>query len=191
MRVPHSLAYARTLAHTHTYLNLRTTLAWCTEGKKSLFAGVWFCLKSQALFIAIKVPPTILPLLKSPQLYIILISTEPRKRREKEGLKFLQSFGKDQERKSPACPETVTKERSSRGLFPDQLSDCSSELSSAGSLDMSIQMAVAPRKPLQPHQDNYLNQLDVHVCLCSTLLEGIRKEQHKPTKNRNFIQTAS
>ncbi len=82
-----------THTHTHTCVNPRTSLAWWTERRKSPFTGVWFCLKSLALFIVIKVPLTIPPVLKSPQPYIILISTESRERWEKEGLKFLQSIG--------------------------------------------------------------------------------------------------
>lgn len=80
-----------TCAHTHTCVNQRTGLARWTERRKSPLTGVWFCLKSPALFIVIKGPLTIPPLLKSPQPYIILISTESRERREKEGLKFVQS----------------------------------------------------------------------------------------------------
>lgn len=61
----------------------------------STFTAVWFCLKSTALFIVIKVPPSSPLLLQSPQPYIILISTELRVRREKEGLRLLQPTEED------------------------------------------------------------------------------------------------
>lgn len=63
--------------------------------EKPFYWCVVFFFKSAALFIMIKVPPTILPLLKSPQPYIILISIESREssKREKKGLKMLQSVG--------------------------------------------------------------------------------------------------
>lgn len=56
------------------------------EKGEGLFTGVWFCLKSAALFIVIEVLPTILSLsLKRPQLYIILISSESGDSQEKKG----------------------------------------------------------------------------------------------------------
>ena len=85
--------HTHTHTHTHTCVNPRTSLARQTERRKSPFTGVWFCLKSPALFIVIKVPPSIPPFLKNPQPYIILISTESRERRKQEGLRSLQSVG--------------------------------------------------------------------------------------------------
>lgn len=70
----------RTETRTHTCVNPRSSLAWWMETRESPSTGVWFCLKSSALFIVIKVPLTIPPLLESPQPYIILISTESRTR---------------------------------------------------------------------------------------------------------------
>ena len=87
IQVPRSHPHVRT----HTCVNPGSSLARSEEGRKSPFTGVWFCLKSPALFIVIKVPPTIPPLLKIPQPYIILISAESRERRPKQGPKFVQS----------------------------------------------------------------------------------------------------
>lgn len=99
----------------HTCVNPRASPALWTE-KGKLLVGVWLCLKFPALFIVIKVPPIIPPLLKSPEPYIIIISTKSRERWEKEWLKILSSFRIKTEEEGVQCPEAATKERACCGL---------------------------------------------------------------------------